>query len=646
MELKDRKYIKNRKMLPGYWGGSETSTNTDSKTSTGTGYEQFKSRWNDGGSTSVANDIMNIGNAALQFNSMKYPTNYSGDFVGKYGTNNYGSIDGINYTQYNDINTNVEQSRMSQQRNDKIMSGAQIGATTGLGLGATAGMLGGATLGGWLGPIGMLGGALLGGLFGGIFGNKSKREEERQMRIAQVKQQNFNEFSRTDALSKSLQKKELETLGNTQNQNLFSAAFGEEGVNPKTNETYKKLLVHTASGKKYAKQNAWVDNGEILVDKHGEHKVKGNPKVKDGEPAHLNKNTKVISNDKRMPFPGTNMTFAQVWPHAKENKLEDQFFNIQKQTRENLKAQDNMITARYGLERLPKFWGGYENLFANAGGLIQSYADYRNAASEDVQNINLRPYNKYEGAVANLMAGRRPNAYPIMQDLLNQEAKSRKAINQSGGLSSGQRTTANIANAMNTRIARANALMNIQNIYNQYLKENAEMLNQMGTSQMSANLDAQKFNTQINAAAHNAKVQQMNMAKRNALDYFTNYFKDSDKNKKYEGMYKLYVDDSKRKDAELKAILNSIRGNNTQNNEQSNIKTFNNLGFVTKPYEINNWFSAPSAITKQNDFVKSNIQANNPYLFTNPKYRIFNSYIPTYNIGDWFNNPSVTTKMN
>jgi hypothetical protein len=97
MELKTLKYINNTKQLPGY----------------NTGYEQFKSRWNNGGGEKAMNAAVNGLDAAFQFNSMKTPANYAGDFVGKYGINTDASIDGINYQQYNDINTEAEESRMA-----------------------------------------------------------------------------------------------------------------------------------------------------------------------------------------------------------------------------------------------------------------------------------------------------------------------------------------------------------------------------------------------------------------------------------------------------------------------------------------------------------------------------------------------------
>lgn len=578
MDLKQRKYITNTNQLPGFWNAAE-----------------FKSRWNNGAGDQVISGAVGmadmIGNAAAQSS----PLNRYGDFIGKYGTST-NSIDGVGYQQYNDIDTNAEEERMSQQRDAALTSSATAGMGAGAGIGAGIGSAlaaaGAGSAFGWLGgPVGALIGLGIGGLIGGIFGNKSKNKEREQMRIAQIKQNNANEEARTSALTTSLQQKQANQFGDTRTQSLYSAATGSEGVNPVTNETYDKFLTHTASGKKYAKQNAWVDDGEILVNGNKEHVVKGNPRETDGERAHLTKNTKIVSNDKRMLFPGTNMTFAEVYPYAKVGGWKNELFDIQRQTREENEMKNGLITARHGLECLPTFWSGYENLLANGLGLITSLKDYKDAMSEDVQNVNLTPYNKYEGAVSNIMGGRRANVYPIMQDLLNQDARTRRAINQSGGLSIGQRTAANIANSMNTRTARAKALLDVQNLNNQYAKENAEMLNQIGTSLMGANMDAQRFNTQMNAAAHNAKVQQVNMAKRNALDYITQYFKSDWERKQFNENMDLYRQklDIDRRKAGIGTTSNQPQTSKSKPVEKTKQFIFGPTGQIHNQYKFPEW---------------------------------------------------------
>ena len=524
MELKTLKYINNTKQLPGY----------------NTGWEKFKSRWNNGGGEKAMNAAVNGLDAAFQFNSMKTPANYAGDFVGKYGINTDASIDGINYQQYNDINTEAEESRMAQQRDSKIMQGATLGATTGLGLGTAAGALfsssaaaataataggaagaaTGAGLGSWLGPIGAIAGLGLGALLGGIFGNKSKHEEEEQMRIAQIKQNNANEFWRTGALSAALRNKALERYGDTNRFNLFSSALGSENI------------VHTSDGIKSGKRNAKLDDGELIIKKNGQpgSYVNGNPNQIDGEYGYLKNGESVASNILKVP--GTDMTFAQYYPLAYAAGKGPETLALQAAVREN---NNDMKKGK-----LTHAWGGLENILATIPGMIQSWRDYKDISNDDIHRTQLNPFNPYERKAADIMAGRVMSAYPQMRAITNEQAAQTYRINQSGGLSAMQKTMANLTNNMNSKIARANALANVQQINNQFAKENAELLNNMGNTARDATLRAQMFNEQQTAAAHAAKTQGLNMAKRNMLDYATQFAKNAWEKNQFDRMMELY----------------------------------------------------------------------------------------------------------
>ena len=523
MELKKLKYIKNTKQLPGYSGG----------------WEKFKTRWNEGGGEKVINTVVSGLDAAQQFNSMKTPVNYAGDFVGKYGINTDASIDGINYQQYNDINTEAEESRMAQQRDSKIMQGASLGATTGMGAGMATGMLLGAKLGGWGGPIGLGVGLLGGALLGGIFGNKSKNEEKEQMRIAQIKQNNANEFWRTGALSTALRQKALEQYGDTNRFNLFSSALGSEKI------------VHTSDGIKLGKPDSKLDDGELIVKKNGQpgSYVNGNPNKVDSEYGNLKNGESVMSNI--LEVPGTNMTFAQYYPLAYAAGKGPETLALQAAVREN---NSDMKKGK-----LTHAWRGLENILATVPGMIQSWRDYNDAANDTPHYTDIKPINPYERKAAEIMAGRRMSVYPQMRAITNEDAAQRYRINMSGGMSAMQKIMANIANNMNSKIARANALANIQQINNQFAKENAELLNTMGTSSMDANMRAKMFNEQQNAAANAARTQQMSMAKRNMLDYATQFAKNAWERNQFDKMYKLYAQQvsTDRMNAYVQAGLNT-----------------------------------------------------------------------------------------
>lgn len=542
MELKTLKYINNTKQLPGYDGGLENLNN----------WQKFKSRWNNGGGEKAMNAAVNGLDAAFQFNSMKTPANYAGDFVGKYGINTDASIDGINYQQYNDINTEAEESRMAQQRDSKIMQGASLGATTGMGAGMATGMLLGAKLGGWGGPIGLIGGTLAGALLGGILGNKSKHEEEEQMRIAQIKQNNANEFWRTGALSTALRQKALERYGDTNRFNLFSSALGSENI------------VHTSDGIKSGKPNSKLDYGELIIKKNGQpgSYVNGNPNQIDGEYGDLKNGESVASNILKVP--GTDMTFAQYYPLAYAAGKGPETLALQAAVREN---NNDMKKGK-----LTHAWGGLENILATIPGMIQSWRDYKNISNDDIHRTQLNPFNPYERKAADIMAGRVMSAYPQMRAITNEQAAQTYKINQSGGLSAMQKTMANLTNNMNSKIARANALANVQQINNQFAKENAELLNNMGNTARDATLRAQMFNEQQTAAAHAAKTQGLNMAKRNMLDYATQFAKNAWEKNQFDRMMELYW-------ADVNSRNNGIKQQNTwslkgDNDFEQNMNTY------------------------------------------------------------------------
>ena len=511
MDLRDRKRIKNG-YLPRFEDGEK---NVDTSA-----WGKFKTRWNEGGGASAVNGVMGVLGAAQQFSAMKTPSNYVSDFVGKYGTNNYGNIDGVSYQQYNDIDTRAEQSRMSQERDNKIISGATLGATTGLGLGLGASALAGATAGSWLGPVGAIAGLGLGALLGGVFGNSAKNDEEERMRIAQIKQNNANEFWRTGALSTALRNKSLGEYGDTTRFNLFSGVKdGAENI-------------HTNSGVKRGEPNAKVNVGEVIEGKNGKaHVVTGNPNIVDGEYAKLKDGDNVYSST--LTIPGTDITYAEAYPMMKALGREDELLALQPISRQM--ARKNRIT-----DGLIHAWGGWENVLANGLGLIQSWRDYNSAANDTPRNTNIIPINPYEKKAAEIMAARRMSAYPQMNTITQEDAAQRYRINNAGGMSAMQKTMANITNAMGTKMARANALANVDQINNQFAKENAELIDKYGSLSMDANVRAQMFNEQQNAAANAARTQQMAMAKRNMLDYVTQFAKNAWEKNQFDRMMELY----------------------------------------------------------------------------------------------------------
>ena len=550
MELKTIKYINNTKNLPKFSGGEENQS-TENDNSVDLKANNFSSRW--GNSTySLAGGAAGALNLAGTINSLQYPTMHAGDYVGKYGMNADNSINGVQYQTYNPIDEKAEEAAMSKERDTGVVQTASLGATAGAGIGMGAGMLAGMSAGGWLGPVGLVGGALIGGVLGGILGNKKKREQERQMIMAQRRQNNFNEQSRSDALTASIQQQQAKQYGDTSGQSLYSAALGKEDINPITKETYSNHVVQGSHGKQVGKQNAWLDDKEWIEDTEDGsfYQVHGNPNKTDSIRGFVKNTDRIAASN--ILFPGTKLSMADVYPIAKLEGWTDDLFAIQQQIKNNAginnKTKNNVMTADIG----------WENIISTIPGIIQSWADYRNIANDTLARTNIQPRNKYELYGSKLMANRRGNIYPIIKQIIANEGAQRYGINASGGLSAGQKQLYNLANSANSRSAIANANIQNQNLNNQYRGEEANFLANMGNQIMNAGTDAEKYNIAMNNSTHNAMVQGLNTSKYNALNYLTQFGKNAWENGIYQNSYNLYSQNVKNETAKTKAIIDSL----------------------------------------------------------------------------------------
>ena len=544
MDLKKYKYINNTKQLPGF----------------DTGLEKAAPHLIGGAAQALS------GIATL--NSLRYPTS---KYFGTSGTTmNY--VDGIGYKTYNPIDTTENrlsiEEQASRQNIQNILTGGSLGLGagtsigTGLGLalggsgaaaGATAGAATGAAtglgLGAWAGPIGAVAGLGLGLLGGWLFGGDDEEEQKRQLAIEQRKQDNYNEDAQYGALTAALQKRQSEQYRSTTSDPLFSGKYGTEGINPATNETYKSFLVQTSHGPKVDKQNAWLDNGEWIESPDGSaEKIKGGSKKTDSVRGRIEPGDRVAAS--HVYLPGTKISMADIYPIARNEGWTDELFNMQANIKDDMKNKQ---------KGLPGFAIGWENLISTIPGFMTSWNDYRNIKNDQVKETNIRPYNAYINYARNLLANRRANMNPVYQNILQNDAHSRYAINSSAGLGAGQKMLANIANSANTRRILANAILQGQEMDNKYSGEEAQFMGNMGNQIMNANLNAEQFNVQRNDMAHNAQIQGTNMAKRNMLDYLTQFGKNAWENKVFSDMYKLYAADvaNRSKNNESAVVINN-----------------------------------------------------------------------------------------
>lgn len=485
------------------------------------------------------NQISNASKATIDPNEM----------LMKYGTNQQ-SVGGISFEQQNDIDANSEMAAVDASIKQNTLGAAASGASAGAALGSVAGPIGGA-IGGVVGGIG--------GFFGGLFGgNSRRRKEQERLRRAQAMADNKNINNRSRATTELLQKLEAEEYGDPTSQQLFEAKDGKDAVNPITNQTYKKFLVDTSEGMTYAPQNAWGSKGEWIED--GDtgslHQIKRGP----NDTARIN----VADNDTiysaKLKNPETGNSIAKDVPAYAAAGMLDELKLIQMNQR-NMKNSKRKYM--YGKTRLPGFVDGAEwltNFVPSLSGALIGLGQYSDAKNQDVYKPDTFKANPYTQVALNDLDKLRISAYPIMQQQRAAEARAASAINQSGGLSAGQRAISRIASLNTTQQNIANALASIQQQNNAYRANAAQTRLNVGNQEAIHQQAAEQWDADMYAKAHAARQQGMQMGMYNFQNALEQYFANEFKRKQFNDQLSLYRDDLKIRRDELQALLNN---NNT-----------------------------------------------------------------------------------
>ena len=470
------------------------------------------------------------------------------------------------------------------------------------------------------------GSAILGGVMGGISGNKAKKAAEAQRAEAEYRAALYNETGRNRAFTDYLRNEQNKEYGNIQNQMLYQFNTGGHYRNsmPLTDDI--KNAYTSLHGKIHTPANANVGKGEEIGNVYA---VKTST-VKDGPNdtayARLVDGDNVYSNSEKIKLPETGMTPAKTIRAAKNKgilsrELMDYVAGRQAEIRDN----NSMIRAKYGYERLPKFYTGWENFAVNGLGLATSFGDLLGHSSQKTYNPNLQPTHKYYDVVKDIMGGIRANPYPIMQDLVNQAGYARYMANNAGGIGAGQRTIANMTANMNNSIARANAILNVQDKNNQFARENAAMLDKMGTSLMDQKSRLDMFNAQTVAASNAKKHDLMQNDKYNILNYATQFAKNAWESNQFDRMMDLYWEDVK----------------NDRKNTQKNTPVMSTL----KPSKVD-LSNAYKSISKQLKDKYAPGMYDNIYTYEDKKKKLENlgKIIQYSNNGGLYMNPNVLKK--
>ena len=521
--------------------------------------------------------IGNVVTSGVQFAGdaiNSFSVNETGEDVQqKYGTSQQ-NVGGIGYESQNMIDLNKEMDRVKSENTGNTLKTVGSGAA----LGAAAGSI--------IPGLGTIAGGLIGagvGLITGIFGGEARKREYRRLLAKQNSKINaLQDSARFSAQTKAIQQINAREYGNSEAQYLYGA---KEGKLPRYNNgidaSFTKLPIYSQTGKPTfsafgpinAKPNAKVSSGEEIVnaDTGSAYRIPGKKNNKDTEYAYLNPGDMVVTNKD-----GLSDYYAMTGDYEG--------------TREMLK--NRLETAKNG--RLPKFDNGWlGNAITSGIGALGGLSQWLEAKNSTPKKTNSYRANPYEGVSLDILSRLGISPFPTMQNLRNAEARANRAIDMSGGLTTGQRTLTRLASLNNTQRAVADALQNIQMQNNNYFADYAKTALAAGAANAQRAMQANMYDEEMYAKAHAARQQGMQMGMRNIIDSVGSYWQNAFKQNQFDRAMNLYQQDINLKKDEIKALLSN-----------------NNAAKSVYPPVMNNYFV--------NKASKNEKRLRNPFAYTKP----------------------------
>ena len=197
------------------------------------------------------------------------------------------SVNGVQYQGYGGIDTNAE----TKYFNAKEKSSQISNAVNAAGLGAS--------IGSFLGPLGTGIGALIGGIggfFGSLFGRRKRRNELRKrIRNVSEMQSNYNDQQFAQASSQGLRNQFAE---NTHEGSSIYNCGKDGGIKSKYDNGKMSQQTWTPDGQQYAPVNSLVGKGESIID------------YTEGKASYVDKGTKRVDNQPSVAQDGDRIVIA------------------------------------------------------------------------------------------------------------------------------------------------------------------------------------------------------------------------------------------------------------------------------------------------------------------------------------------------
>ena len=403
------------------------------------------------------------------------------------------SVNGVQYQGYGGIDTNAE----TKYFNAKEKSSQISNAVNAAGLGASVGS--------FLGPLGTGIGALIGGIggfFGSLFGRRKRRNELRKrIRNVSEMQSNYNDQQFAQASSQGLRNQFAE---NTHEGSSIYNCGKDGGIKSKYDNGKMSQQTWTPDGQQYAPVNSLVGKGESIIDytegkasyvDKGTKRVDNQPSVaQDGDRIVIAGNDKDWSNgvsfaDQIAPFTKRlerlNKTAKSVQNNKYSNEQTKQL-NLQQidKSKADILQEMKRITdrqeyqhritnavpnARYAHGKID--WNKIGSVAKDALNMVGEYSPYIIGMSYPSKQYNMyknmTPHadnsyiaNPNAERALNILAGMRFDPTSQINSIKDAYRQGLYNINQSGGLTQGQKMAMQVA--QNTGYAK-----NLADVYSQ-----------------------------------------------------------------------------------------------------------------------------------------------------------------------------------
>lgn len=423
----------------------------------------------------------------------------------------------------------------------------------------------GATLGGSVGgPIGAGIGAAV-GLVGGLFGSQSRKNKLRN-RLNELRQDlNYeNNYNQASALDQSI-KQNSNTITSGM---LYGANKGFDG----NMNNYNK--VWTPDGFIKGNTNSVVGKGESIINFNsgkGSIVTKGKRGV-DNQPSgvHPTDDTVILGNDINW---ATGHRFSDdAMPYtnklSKLNKIEKQagkFGNlsslskitqqVQKKTIDPykqdalkaLKVYADQQKTQHEIENesnnYPMYDEGYDGWIPSALNIISSIGNYIGTKNSSLRKPNSYQANTYEGSALNTLRNLNINKYGYLRPIYDTVRQYNYAVNNSGGLTAGQKAAQRAAVTLGTQKNIADILNKIDEQNNRYKQSYAEALLNTGAANAQRRQQAYQYDDQAYSQAHGAKEQMLQTYRNDLYNAIWQGFANKNKYDMFKDTMNMYYQD-------------------------------------------------------------------------------------------------------